>query len=232
MSPRSQVVLATLSAALFGCAGSVSAPEPSWQERSVAEAEAFVDDWTGDDVIAYRLVEKDDFQASSSNSLWGNVAHGAEICTHILPAGDDEDTWEFEAVMRPDCSFWNKVIGPLGRATRLALLAAGVVTIGGGKQPDWYILQHEQVHFAINAVAARKLTAQLETLDEERRTPRLVRRVYEITLEHASARHAKFDGETSGTYDPFLLEKWVRVLEREMQGLCREGQVCDVRIGS
>ena len=181
-------------------------------------------------MIPYRLITKNDFQASSSNSLWGNVAHGAEICTHILPVDGETATGAFEAVMRPDCSFWNEVIGPLSRVGRLALLAVGVITIGGGKQPDWYILQHEQVHFAINAVAARKLTARLVTVPADSRTDRFVGRFYEIALEHASARHQSFDGETSGTYDPFLLEKWVRVLEREMETLCRPGQVCGVRI--
>jgi len=206
--------------ALAGCASGPAETEP----------EAALRAWTGDGVVAYRLITKDDFRAKSSSSVWGNVAHGAEICTQILPEEDPEPGGAFRAVMRPDCSFWNHVIGPLGRVGRLALLAAGVVTIGGGKQPDWYILQHEQVHFAINAVAARQLTATLADLPREKRTLGFERRAWEIAVRHADARHRKFDGETSGTYDPFLLEKWVRVLEREIEVLCREGQECRVRI--
>lgn len=195
-----------------------------------ADPEVELAAWTSDAAVPYRLLEKDDFQAATSHKIWGNVAHGAEICTMVLPDEEPQPAAVFRAYMRPDCSFWNKVIGPLGRVGRLALLAAGVVTVGGGKQPDGYILQHEQIHFAIAEVAARDLTRSLARLPAERRTERFTRRAWEIALEHVRERNQRFDGETSGTYDPFLLEKWVRLLEREMQELCGEAPECRVRI--
>lgn len=208
---------------------SACASGPPTREERIAELEA----WVSDDRVAYRLLEKDDFQASTSHKIWGNVAHGAEICTIVLPEGDDERTVEFHAYMRPDCSFWNKVIGPLGRVGRIALLAAGIVTVGGGKQPDWYILQHEQIHFAIAEVAARQLSRKLGEIPYERRTRHFDRKVYALTVKHVNERNARFDGETSGTYDPHLLEKWVRLLERELQTLCKgeaDDESCQVRI--
>jgi hypothetical protein len=211
---------------LAGCGGGRPAPQPSDEPR------AFMEEWMGDGVVAYRLVSKDDFQAESSNARWGVFKHAAEICTQILPTPDYDETGAFRAVMRPDCSYWNEVIGPLGRAGRLALAAAGVLTIGGGKQPDWYVLQHEQVHFAINEVAARRLTRSIAHLPPERRSLDLTRRVYELTVQHANQRQQKFDAETSGTYDPFLLEKWVRMLQRELDELCDTDHDCRVRLGS
>jgi hypothetical protein len=62
-------------------------------------------DWTAGEVISYRLLAKGDFLASGSGSLWGNVAHGAEICTNILPTEDHAETGAFRAVMKPECSF-------------------------------------------------------------------------------------------------------------------------------
>jgi hypothetical protein len=184
--------------------------------------------WVGAGVVPYRLVTQDDFQAKSSSSLWGNFAHGAEICTQILPV-EDPEVLAFRAVMRPDCSFWNSVIGPVGFLTRLAGLATGVPTVTPVKQPDWYILQHEQIHFAINELAARRLTRKLAEHPPRRVSQSLIRRLYAITLRNTQERHRRLDEETSGRFDAFLLEKWVRALESEFSELCNLGQECRVR---
>jgi hypothetical protein len=186
-------------------------------------------DWAAPDVLPYRLVTKDDFKARSSGSLWGNVAHGAEICTHILPAADPAEAGTFRAVMKQDCSFWNKVVGPLGTAGLVAGLFSPVPVVVPVKQPDWYILQHEQIHFAINETAARQLSREIAELPPEKRTPSRIQAAYRVTLDHVQKRHAEFDGETSGSYSPAKLEKWVRVMEIQMQRLCGEGPHCQVR---
>jgi hypothetical protein len=164
-------------------------------------------DWTTEDVLIYRLVTKADFHAKTSNSAWGNFAHGAEICTIILPIDDDDETWEFHAVMKPACSFWNKAVGPIGYTLRLLGLALGIPVIVSVKQPDWYILQHEQIHFAINQVAALQLTRKLAEISSSRINPSLIRSVYTITRSHTDHRHRDFDLETSGTFRPADLEK-------------------------
>ena len=184
--------------------------------------------WTDDQVVSYRLLSKDDFQSATSNSLWGNVAHGAEICTVILPVEDAKPP-AFHAVMRPDCSFWNKVIGPVGFLTRLAGLATGVPTVTPVKQPDWYILQHEQVHFAINHAAALRLSRKLAEREPRTLSVGATRRLWEIAQRHAAERHRRFDQETSGRYDTYLLEKWVRALQSEFGELCEGDADCRVR---
>ncbi len=188
-------------------------------------------DWSSGRSVGYRLVTKDDFQSGTSNSMWGNFAHGAEICTTILPAEDYEQTGTFRAVMRPECSFWNKAIGPAGTAMRLGALLSPVpiVVPVPVKQPDWYILQHEQLHFAIMEAAARQLSEKTAEIPPDQRTAELTQRLLTITLSHTRERHAAFDAETSGTFEPQMLEKWVRVMERQLCGDEDQADACPVR---
>jgi hypothetical protein len=179
------------------------------------------------ETIRYRFVAKSDFRGRSSRSLWGNVAHGGEICTAIVRI-DELDRVSFAAVMQPDCSFWNKVIGPTGKAIRVAGALAGVPTIAPDKQPDWYILQHEQLHFAINEAAALHLTRQFERLPHSRQQA-LAEGMLQMLREKIGRRHAEFDADTSGKFDPDSLEKWVSVLEVQMREFCGEGPDCQVR---
>ena len=178
-------------------------------------------------MVGYRLLTKDDFQASSSSYVWGNIAHGAEICTFILPTEDHDRTGAFRAVMNPRCSFWNETMGPL--ATLGGLAGASVVPGLPTQQPDWYILQHEQIHFAIMEVAALGLSQQIAETPAERRTNAGIEGAYRLVLAQTSERHAKFDAATSGTFDPPRLGSWVRALEKEMRRLCGSEARCWVR---
>jgi hypothetical protein len=183
--------------------------------------------WTAADVVEYRLLTKDDFRASSSSQVWGNIAHGAEICTLIVPTEDHDRTGAFRAVMNSKCSFWNETLGPL--ATLGGLAGASVVPGLGTQQPDWYVLQHEQIHFAIMEVAARRLSQQIAEVPPERRTHAAIEGAYRVALAQASQRHARFDTATSGTFDPPKLGAWVRALEKEMRALCGSEARCWVR---
>lgn len=188
-----------------------------------------LEEFLAGETLPYRLITQEDFRARTSSSPWGNVAHGAEICTLIVPTEDHERSGAFQAVMNPDCSFWNRIAGPLGFFGRIAAIATGVPVPVPVKQPDWYILQHEQIHFAINEVAARRLSRKIAELPPSERSARRIERAYHLTRSHTQQRHWRFDEETSGTYRPSALEKWVRVLEIEMQDLCEEGLECRVR---
>ena len=183
--------------------------------------------WAPEDRVGYRLLGKDDFRAGSSSRVWGNVAHGAEICTHILPSEDDGSAVAFAAVMNPRCSFWNRTVGPL--ATLGGLAGASVVPGLPTQQPDWYVLQHEQIHFAIMEVSARRLSQRIAAIPPERRTQAAIERAYHQALAEAGDRHARFDAATSGTFDPPKLGAWVRALEKEMRSLCGWEARCWVR---
>ncbi len=176
--------------------------------------------------VPYRLLTKEDFKAKTSHSLWGNFAHAAEVCTMIVPR-DEPGT--FRATLRRECSFWNRVGGPVGKAVALASVLSGLPAVVPVKQPDWYVLQHEQIHFAIMEVASRQLSRTIAKLAARHSGPELVVRAYELTLQHAQERHNTFDRETSGKFDPDSLERWVRVLEHQLTDLCDEPAPCPVR---
>lgn len=185
------------------------------------------EDWISGHVVGYRLLAQDDFEAEDSGNLWGNIYHGAEICTHIIPSEDHDRTGAFRAVMKPECSFWNEAVGPIGSLGGLA----GTSVIPGmpTQQPTWYVLQHEQIHFAIMEVASRRLSASIAEIPAPSRTPAGIETAYRLTLSHAQERHRKFDAATSGTFDPQKLAMWVRLLETEMRRLCGRDAHCWVR---
>lgn len=185
------------------------------------------EDWLAGEAVGYRLLAKEDFQAADSGHLWGNVAHGAEICVQIIPAEDNQQTGAFRAVMKPSCSFWNEAVGKVGTLGGLA--AVSVIPGLPTAQPEWYVLQHEQIHFAIMEVAARRLSARIAEIPPERRNVSSIESAYRLTLAHTQERHAKFDAATSGTFDPAKLGLWVSVLETEMRGLCGKAAHCWVR---
>jgi hypothetical protein len=105
----------------------------------------------------------------------------------------------FEARMIPACSWWNPEVPAPRRA---------------------YVLQHEQIHFALMEVAARRLT------DEARRTfaewvaveptvPALreaVTRKLAETIEAGQVavleEQTEFDNDTSRVYDPRAQQRW------------------------
>lgn len=202
-----------LGLALLGGCASRAAPEP--------------EDWTPEDVVGYRLLTRDDFRAPRSLRVWGNIAHGAEICTRIVPTANVETPGAFHAVMNPECSFWNKATRPLGTFGGLA--AASIVPGIPTSQPEWYVLQHEQIHFAIMEVAARRLSWSLSKLPDSQRESSGLESAYRLTLSRSRERHAEFDAATSGTFDPDRLDTWVRVLETEMRDLCGIEAHCWVR---
>ena len=210
--PSALAFAATASLAFAGCA---SAPDPK------------PEDWISGASVGYRLLTKDDFQAENSGKLWGNVYHGAEICTHIVPAENHDQTGAFRAVMKPECSFWNEAVGPIGSLGGLA----GTSIIPGmpTPQPEWYVLQHEQIHFAIMEVEARRLSTRIAEIPAADRTPSNIESAYRLTLSHAAERHRNFDAATSGTFDPQKLVMWVRLLETEMRRLCGREAHCWVR---
>ena len=177
--------------------------------------------------VSYRILTREDFQAKSSYSLWGNVAHGAEICSFFFRAERGEDAAGLHAVMHPQCSFWNHSAKVVNRVGRLAGAIAGVPVIVPGALPPWYVLQHEQLHFAITEVAVRRYARALAKLGPGRDA--VGDRLYTATLEHMKERNAQLDGDTSGTFAPRALEKWVRVLESELKELCGKGPRCRVR---
>lgn len=170
--------------------------------------------------FSYRLLEMSDFQSKSLPVDYHQYSHkiGALSCISIRPSrgakikivqsyfqdmlfyGGTISQLKFEAFFFPGCSWWNKEI-PQSR--------------------EEYVLQHEQIHFALAELAARKLTNEAgyevknylaignthdqirEEITEKLRS--MVRETMEMSLED----HTDFDKDTSIIYDPQAQQKWL-----------------------
>jgi hypothetical protein len=88
--------------------------------------------------------------------------------------------------------------------------------------PEAYVLQHEQIHFAIVEIEARKLNAKASELtasmhatgsSQEEVRDRIVKKldgVIEDALGDLLAENRRFDEDTSGRYEPKKQDEWYR----------------------
>ena len=114
----------------------------------------------------------------------------------------------FEAVMIPERSWWNPAMPPAATA---------------------YVLQHEQIHFALSELAARRLTrestawaaAQLvirpSPQEVQAEMARLVRDRVNTAMEEGLKRHAEFDEDASLFYNPRRQRWWAWTVEDELK---------------
>lgn len=108
---------------------------------------------------------------------------------------------KFKAVFIPECSWWNPNLA---------------------RNREKYVLQHEQIHFALTELAARKLTSEvsdevksylaigdtyIETQKEiNEKLKTMVQEAMEVSMEE----HTDFDEDTSMYYDPGVQRRWLQ----------------------
>lgn len=176
--------------------------------------------------IAYRSLERADFQRTTPP---GQIKHGqyelgALTCGSLSTSPDTQMQIEtitapggasryrgrykilrFRASMDRQCSWWN----PKNR------------------EPE-YTLQHEQIHFALYEIEARRMNERVprvleETVFEDRDRERLVARLNAVLqrmldehVERSLERNTDFDEETSLGHDPERQAKWWQTVQREL----------------
>jgi hypothetical protein len=183
--------------------------------------------------FSYRPLTRDDFRAASLSEQLAEHAEriNAHAATLIRLTADSSfsvtrgdlygqtcffgriERLAFEAVMLPDRSWWNPKIPANMRG---------------------YVLQHEQIHFALAELAARRLTSETQkwasdvlvikpTLQEVR--AELVRQIKDrinAAMESNLKRQAEFDEDTSLFYSPKWQQWWFRTVEDELKQTHRE----------
>ena len=178
------------------------------------------------DAISYRKLERGDFRRTSAP---GQIQHGkyelgALTCGQLLTSPDTQLSLEsttapngkvrhrgrfkvlkFRALMDRQCSWWNPT----------------------NREPT-YTLQHEQIHFALYEIQARRLNesaAELvsETLiegdDRDEVVARLNGLLQELLDEHVERsleRNRDFDEETSLGHDPPRQQEWWERIQGEL----------------
>jgi hypothetical protein len=209
-----------LLALLLGCS---TLPEYAAPKGGVVAAA----DLDNTDLISYRLLTRQDFRGTKAPPEFAAVADrvGAATCGQLRPTNDtlftinsrttgsDTQHWvdvkklSFMALMDRHCSWWND---------RTASRAPG------------YVLQHEQIHFALYELGARKLNASVESIKKsmmrEGSSQEAVQNHAQLALNDALvkatedllSRNRDFDEDTSLGYRPDRQRAWLKKVNEEL----------------
>lgn len=177
---------------------------------------------SGRDLIAYRELSPGDFRAAAPPEEMRPYAQrmGAVTCANVLTFPEPEYYVEetasgyagaylhlgFVARMDRNCSWWNPSGGPI---------------------PEDYVLQHEQIHFALAESAARRLNqaarkfvAKRFQRSTEKEVHQALHEVVEDLMDDAVQdlvrRNRKFDQDTSNTYAPEVQQRWFDTVMTEL----------------
>jgi hypothetical protein len=207
--------------AIAGCS---SLPEIARPRGGTIDASAPPGDW-----IRYRPLERGDFRRSEPPAVvkQGPYELGAQTCAYVKtnpdvridllktvePNGSERvegrlKNLRFEAWMDRDCSWWNP-----------------------SNQDIPYTLEHEQVHFALSEIAARKLNREAVKLmrdlhvtagTQEEVVADIQSKVKELLDEYndeALERNEDFDEDTSVGKNPPRQKQWRATVDRELADL-------------
>ena len=209
------VLAITMALVYCGCASNYDPPISTYHEPETLELSG---------VIRYRTLTRDDFQSTTPPNEGKGIPRHASAAlvgaVRVSPQSDwlvtqmktgSDSTWfeararnlRFEAIMDPRTSWWNEELDSASTA---------------------YVLEHEQIHFAIFELEARRLNVRIPeiaarlrsiapTIDEARRAAdaRLEeeRRAWDRKLEE---RQNQFERETAnGKLRDRQLEWWSRI---------------------
>lgn len=182
---------------------------------------------SGKEGFGYQRLAVKDFQAKDLPSDFRQYNHriGARSCISIRPSRDSKirivqssyydmsfyvgtiSQLTFEAIFVPECSWWNPELA---------------------KGKEEYILQHEQIHFALTELAARKLTSEagneikgypligntfIEVQEEiKEKLQTMIRKAMEVSIEEQT----DFDEDTSMFYDPQAQQRWLEKVDARL----------------
>ncbi len=180
------------------------------------------------DAVPYRMLVRADFKGKNPPPPFAPYVDkvGAATCGQILTSNDMNISVQrvrsnsgdvvyqvvphhirFEARMDRNCSWWNpKDLGV----------------------PEAYILEHEQIHFALFELEARRLNANIDDIkgrisvtvrkleDAQALAQRELDQYIQQRMGAILARSRQFDEETSLGYEPVQQKKWWNLVNREL----------------
>ena len=209
-----------LSALLTGCARLPEYAMPR-SERRVCDPAMI------EDAFTYRQLTRADFKATTlpPNQAMHAASINAHTSTRIRPAKDSRftvsrarygdslvyiggvESISFEAIMIPGCSWWNPAMPPGNQA---------------------YVLQHEQIHFALVELSARQLTVRsheaIKTFMAIHPTPEAAKAEVAATIKQwiqsaidaSLVEHTTFDEDTSLFHSPQRQQWWMEKVENDL----------------
>ncbi len=209
-------------AALVACGGSSLPGYAAPQGGLITEEEA-----ASGDLIEYRTLTRADFRGSSPEGTAAEHIDKVGALTHAIikhdpgigfagkeitsPNGDRRvegkvQNLRFRAWMDRSRSWWNPK---------------------PGVAPESYVLQHEQIHFAIVEVEARKMNGEgaalMKKMFEAKSSKEIKEQIEEALTEIVQGgmarvldRSTDFDEDTSARYDTQKQNEWWQRLQREL----------------
>lgn len=172
------------------------------------------------DAIRYRAITRSDFRATAPPKAIGAHAAsmGAYTCGLIVPEEPiairiepTDGGWvarapalRVHAEMDRSCSWWNAALRDA--------------------QPERYLLQHEQIHFALFELAAHELAARGRALAIRGESVEAAHAAFGRALERLRddvtrklvARSTDFDRDTSGVHRPDVQQRWFERVTAEL----------------
>jgi hypothetical protein len=183
--------------------------------------------------FTYRALSVDDFQAQSlpDNLVSHTQNIAAHACCRIRTTED--------ASYKITRGYLNQQIQYFGTITHIAFEAVMVPACSWlnpkvTEEKLDYVLQHEQIHFALMEIAARDLTREAKG---EAKDFLAIQSTYKATQGEVAARikdlvrstseavlmdHTAFDEETSLYFDPGIQQRWMERVEEQLLETTRE----------
>jgi hypothetical protein len=208
---------------LLGCATTL--PEYAAPKGGVVDASKL----DSSDVIGYRQLTRADFRGTQAPPEFAPVAArvGAATCGQVRTTADttflinwrqatpnaEKRHWvqvkklEFMALMDRHCSWWNDKAASRAPA---------------------YVLEHEQIHFALYELGARKLNASVEAISREMKAEgssqeevqnhaqKALNEALQKATDELLERNRDFDQDTSLGYRPDRQRAWLQKVTQEL----------------
>jgi hypothetical protein len=211
-----------LALSLVGCS---TLPEYAAPKGGVVDAGSL----DSTDVIGYRQLSRADFRGTQAPPEFAPVAArvGAATCGQVRTTADttflinwrqetptsEKRHWvevkklEFMALMDRRCSWWNEKAASRAPA---------------------YVLQHEQIHFALYELGARKLNAEVAAIKRDMvsegtsqqevqdHAQRALNEALQKATEELLERNRDFDQDTSLGFRPDRQRAWLQKVQQEL----------------
>lgn len=181
----------------------------------------------GADLIAYRTLTRADFQGKAPSGTASKHADKVGAQTFALVKHDPGLAVEWEERRHPNGR--REVRGQIKGLFFRAWMdrSRSWWNPKPGQAPESYVLQHEQIHFALVEIEAGKMNVEgrslMQRTFEGKSTKAIQEDVEEATneiveegMERILERSLEFDEDTSGRYEPVKQNEWYERVQREL----------------
>ena len=222
MQQASRWLLAVVTLALVGCGGS-TLPSYGAPQGSVMSEEEF----QGGDLIRYRLLTRDDFRGSAPTGPAAEHVDKVGAQTFTLVRHDPGVRFEGKETPLPNGK--RRSVGTIKNLVFRAWMDRSRSWWNPKKSqtPEDYVLQHEQIHFALVELEAAVMNGEgaelmqrpfegTEREDLQRQIEDAINEIVKDGMERLLETNRDFDEATSGRYDPKAQNEWWKRVQQKL----------------